>query len=101
MSEKLADVLDSARVLADGREYRNGDIWVKSYPENKVRVFVVQGKLNIMIAGDARATDKADAKRVVDEGTISQAKVDAVLKAVVGLAGVEVKPPAPAAAPSA
>ena len=101
MPEKLADVLDSARALADGGEYRDGDIWIKSYPEGKVRVFVVQGTLNIMIAGDALPSDKTDAKRVVDEGTISQAKVDAVLKAVIEFAGAAVKPPVPAVVPSA
>lgn len=100
MSEKLTDVLDSARMLANGGEYRNGDIWIKSYPNDKVRVYVVQGKLNIMIAGDAKPSDKDDAKRVVADDTISQAKVEAVLKAVVGFAGAEVKPPAPTAAPS-
>ena len=100
MSEKLADVLDAARQLADGGEYRNGDIWIKSYPNDKVRIHVVQGKLGIMIAGDALPSDKDDAKKVVTQGTISQAKVDAVLKAVSGFAGAEVKHPVPAVAQS-
>ena len=93
MADKLTDVLDSARVLADGGIWTNGDIKIKAYPESKVRIFVVKNKLDVMIAGDATPSDKEDSKRVVGQH-VTQAKVDAVLSAVSQFASAAVKPPA-------
>ena len=104
MAEKISDVLKAAKLLTAKGNYQTGDIKIVSYPEEKVRVYgVTSGNLpDVLLAGDAHSDDAAGAKKATDYFT--QAKIDAMLKAVVGLAesaaSEGVKPTAPAAAPS-
>ena len=102
MAEKIADVLDAARSLANGGEFIKGDLKVKAYPNNKVRIFIVPGGdgLNICIAGDVHSDDTKAGAKAVQTSLITQGAMDAALKAVVQLAGDSVKPPAQIAAPS-
>lgn len=101
MAEKLTDVLDSAKLLLDGKsEFIKGDIKLKTYAGGKVRVFGLTPAdgPDVLLAGDALPSDAADAKKATN--FFSQDDIDTKLKAVVELASGEVKPPAKTAAPS-
>ena len=99
MAEKLADVLDAAKMLCANGEFKKGDIKIKPYPHlgEKVRIFVVQpGNLpDVLVAGDALPSDTKDATKA--KKILGDEKVTSVLKAVSEMASSEVKPRAQAA----
>ncbi|MEM9263946.1 MAG: hypothetical protein AAGA46_00305 [Cyanobacteria bacterium P01_F01_bin.13] len=105
MAEKIADVLKAAKLIAEKGEFIQGDIKIKPYPDGKVRIFgLTKGNgPDVLLAGDALSSDAEDAKKATN--FFSEAKIEAMLKAVVGfaenLASNQVKTPAAkTAAPS-
>ena len=104
MAENIADVLDEALTLADGSEYRRGDILIKAYPhlgDGKVRIFKVKnqgsGFLNILVAGnlELKPSDGDAVKQGIESKLITQTEIDQILSAVSDMAASGVKSRAP------
>ena len=105
MADTIADVLDEALTLADGGEYRRGDIVINAYPgkgEDKVRIFKLvntgQSFKKILVAGNLELTppDTESMATVIEQGLLTEAERDQILAAVSDIAASGLKTDAPA-----
>jgi len=109
MPVSVPDALDAAlALLGDSLQEKalkagKMSVLLKRY-DKKVRVYYLpygEGGIRVMVAGNATETDEVEAKKVVEDGLVTQLQVGLFLQAVVEAQSDDVKHPAQAATASA
>ena len=109
MSVTASDALDAASALLGNslqeKSLKVGKMTVllKRY-DKKVRAYYLphgESGIRVMVAGNATETDEADAKKVVEDGLVTQLQVGLILQGIAEAQSADLKSPAQAAVGSA